>query len=68
MQKHFQDSRIPVLVVATKCEHPAVPQDSELTPAQFCTKFKLPPPQQFTCIEKINKDVYVKLATMAAYP
>ncbi|XP_064595542.1 mitochondrial Rho GTPase 1-like [Liolophura sinensis] len=66
--KHFQDSRIPVLVVATKCEHPAVPQDSELTPTQFCTKFKLPPPQQFTCIEKINKDVYVKLATMAAYP
>ncbi|KAK3585182.1 hypothetical protein CHS0354_001817 [Potamilus streckersoni] len=66
--KHFIESRIPTLIVATKVEHPEVHQDYELTPAQFCVKYKLPPPQRFTCIDKVNKDVYVKLATMAAYP
>lgn len=66
--KHFMDSRIPVLFVAGKSEYPAVRQDFEMTPAQFCQKFKLPPPEPFTCLDKINKDVYIKLATMAAYP
>lgn len=66
--KHFLDSRVPTLIVACKVEHPEVRQDYDLMPAQFCSKFKLPPPQRFTCIDKVNKDVYVKLATMAAYP
>lgn len=66
--KHFLDSRVPTLIVACKVEHPEVRQDYELTPAAFCQKFKLSPPQKFTCIDKVNKDVYVKLATMAAYP
>ncbi|XP_063443574.1 mitochondrial Rho GTPase 1-A-like isoform X1 [Mytilus trossulus] len=66
--KHFIDSRIPVLFVAGKTEYPAVRQDFEMTPAQFCQKFKLPPPEDFACLDKINKDVYIKLATMAAYP
>lgn len=67
-QKHFMDSRIPVLFVAGKTEYPAVRQDFEMTPAQFCHKFKLPPPENFACLDKINRDVYIKLATMAAYP
>lgn len=66
--KHFLDSRVPTLIVACKVEHPEVRQDYDLNPIQFCSKFKLPPPQRFTCIDKVNKDVYVKLATMAAYP
>lgn len=66
--KHFLDSRIPTLVVACKTEHPAIRQDYHLSPAQFCHKYKLPPPQSFTCIDKVNKEVYIKLATMAAYP
>lgn len=66
--KHFLDSRVPTLIVACKVEHPEVRQDYDLLPSQFCSKFKLPPPQRFTCIDKVNKDVYVKLATMAAYP
>lgn len=66
--KHFLDSRVPTLIVACKVEHPEVRQDYEMTPAAFCTKFKLSPPQRFTCIDKVNKDVYIKLATMAAYP
>ncbi|OWF40098.1 Mitochondrial Rho GTPase 1 [Mizuhopecten yessoensis] len=66
--KHFLDSRIPTLVVAAKTEYQAVRQDYELTPAQFCSKFKLPPPQSFSAIDKVNREVYIKLATMAAYP
>lgn len=66
--QHFLDSRIPTLVVAAKTEYQAVRQDYELTPAQFCSKFKLPPPQNFTAIDKVNREVYIKLATMAAYP
>ena len=67
-QKHFLDSRVPTLIVACKVEHPEVRQDYDLSPVHFCSKFKLPPPQRFTCIDKVNKDIYVKLATMAAYP
>lgn len=66
--RYFVDTRIPTLFVACKSEHQEVNQDFEMTPAQFCTKFKLPPPQYFTCIDRVNKDIYVKLATMAAYP
>lgn len=66
--RYFVDTRIPTLFVACKSEHQEVKQDFEMTPAQFCSKFKLPPPQYFTCIDKVNKDIYVKLATMAAYP
>ncbi|KAJ8319335.1 hypothetical protein KUTeg_004426 [Tegillarca granosa] len=66
--KHFVNSRVPTLIVACKTEHTAVRQDYDMTPAQFCTKFKLPPPQNFYSIDRVNKDVYVKLTTMAAYP
>lgn len=54
--------------MACKVERPEVRQDYNMTPKAFCEKFKLPPPQKFTCIHTINKDIYVKLATMAAYP
>ena len=54
--------------MASKAEHPEVRQDYELSPAQFCSRYKLPPPQYYTCIDRVNWDVYVKLATMAAYP
>lgn len=66
--KHFIDCKIPTLVVACKAEHPEVRQDYDLTPAQFCQRYRLPPPQHFTCMDTVNWDVYVKLATMAAYP
>lgn len=66
--KHFIDCKIPTLVVACKAEHPEVRQDYDLTPAQFCNRYRLPPPQHFTCMESVNWDIYVKLATMAAYP
>lgn len=66
--RHFLDSRVPTLIVACKVEQQEVRQDYEMSPAAFCTKFKLPPPQRFTCIDKVNRDIYIKLATMAAYP
>ena len=67
-QKHFLDSRVPTLIVACKVDYPEVKQDYEMSPTVFCNKFKIPPPHRFSCIDKVNKDVYVKLATMAAYP
>ncbi|XP_013394373.1 mitochondrial Rho GTPase 1-A isoform X3 [Lingula anatina] len=65
---HFMDSKTPCLIVGTKSLQQAVLQDYEMQPAEFCNKFKLPPPQLFDCVTSINRDVYVKLATMAAYP
>ncbi|KAL8577336.1 hypothetical protein ACOMHN_044842 [Nucella lapillus] len=66
--QRFIDAKIPTLLVACKAEHPEVRQDYDLTPAQFCHRYRLPLPQLFTCMDYINADVYVKLATMAAYP
>ncbi|KAK2165693.1 hypothetical protein LSH36_46g02053 [Paralvinella palmiformis] len=69
LYKHyFQDSNVPVMMVACKTEHKDVQQDYELQPAEFCKKYKLPPPQMYTCLDHINKKIYAKLATLAAYP
>ena len=67
-QHYFQDSNVPVMMVACKTEHKDVQQDYELQPAEFCKKYKLPPPQMYTCLDHINKKIYAKLATLAAYP
>ena len=68
LQQYFSENKLPVLIVGTKADQTAVMQDYELQPVQFCHKHKLPPPQMYTCVDRINKDVYVKLTTMAAYP
>lgn len=65
---YYQDSNSPVLIVGCRADQKAVVQDYELQPAQFCTKYKLPPPQMFSSVHRINNEVYSKLATMAAYP
>lgn len=57
-----------VLIVGCKAEHHIVLQDHELQPAEFCAKYNLPPPQLITCLDRINRDVYIKLATMAVLP
>ena len=67
-QQYFSENKLPVLIVGTKADQTAVLQDYELQPVQFCNKHKLPPPQMFSCVDRINKDVYIKLTTMAAYP
>ncbi len=68
LQQYLQQSLVPVLIVACKVEQKEVQQDHELQPVEFCKKYKLPAPQKFTCLDRINKDIYVKLATLAAFP
>ncbi|XP_064378770.1 mitochondrial Rho GTPase 1 isoform X2 [Dromaius novaehollandiae] len=68
--KHFMDSRIPCLLVAAKSDLHEVRQEYSLSPAEFCKKHKMPPPQAFTCntVDAPSKDIFVKLTTMAMYP
>ncbi|XP_064478732.1 mitochondrial Rho GTPase 1-like isoform X1 [Ornithodoros turicata] len=68
--KHLSGSSVPVLVVGAKGDRGTVRQDYPLQPAQFCARHRLPPPQRFSCAlrPQVPRDVYVKLATMAAYP
>lgn len=70
LQQHFMDSRIPCLVVAAKSDLHEVRQEYSISPAEFCRKHKMPPPQAFTCntVDVPSKDIFVKLTTMAMYP
>uniref|UniRef100_A0A8C2UEH5 Mitochondrial Rho GTPase n=1 Tax=Coturnix japonica TaxID=93934 RepID=A0A8C2UEH5_COTJA len=69
-KQHFMDSRIPCLVVAAKSDLHEVRQEYSISPAEFCKKHKMPPPQAFTCntVDMPSKDIFVKLTTMAMYP
>ncbi|XP_022650471.1 mitochondrial Rho GTPase 1-like [Varroa jacobsoni] len=74
-RKYFEKSRVPVLVVASKCDRSQVTQEFAQQPEEFCSLHKLPPPQMFTTTPgaagesaKVSRDIYVRLATMAAYP
>lgn len=65
--KYFAESKIPVLMIGAKGDLEEVRQDYLLQPTDFCNKYKILPPQIFST--KLNKkDVYTKLATMAAFP
>jgi Ras family protein T1 len=66
--KYFAESKIPVLMVACKSDLEEVKQDYLLQPVTFCQKYKILPPQNFTVKGHLRKDVFVKLATMAAFP
>lgn len=66
---------MPVLVVATKSDLTPVRQDYILQPEEFCSRHKLAPPHFFCAApsptgtpQHPDKDVYVKLATMAVFP
>jgi len=66
-----EDCKIPVLMVANKSDRLPVNvrQEYLLQPEAFCAKHRLPPPQAFSTLKaKLNRDMYVKLATMAAFP
>ncbi|XP_063149642.1 mitochondrial Rho GTPase 1 isoform X3 [Candoia aspera] len=69
-KQHFMDSRIPCLVIAAKSDLHEVRQEYSTSPADFCKKHKMPPPQAFTCntVDAPSKDIFVKLTTMAMYP
>uniref|UniRef100_V5GTM6 Mitochondrial Rho GTPase n=1 Tax=Anoplophora glabripennis TaxID=217634 RepID=V5GTM6_ANOGL len=66
--KYFAESKIPVLMVACKDDLEEVRQEYLLQPASFCQKYKILPPQRFSVKGPLKKDVFVKLATMAAFP
>ncbi|PSN36602.1 Mitochondrial Rho GTPase [Blattella germanica] len=66
--KYFAESKIPVLIVANKSDLEEARQEYLLQPAAFCNHHKLPPPQPFTAVGKIKRDIFLKLSTMAAFP
>jgi len=60
-----------VLFVANKSDRLPVNvrQEYLLQPEAFCAKHRLPPPQSFSTLKmSLKRDMYVKLATMAAFP
>lgn len=69
--KHFYDCRLPIQVLGMKADQPIVMQEYFMQPEDFCAKYKLAKPLNFTVASSdgsVASDVYVKLATMAAYP
>ena len=67
-QRYFSTTQVPVLVVANKSDKGVVRQDYILQPEAFCAKHKLPPPQKASARAGPSKDIFIKLATMAAFP
>ncbi|KAM8947125.1 mitochondrial Rho GTPase 1 isoform 4-T4 [Pelodytes ibericus] len=69
-KQHFMDSRTPCLIVAAKSDLHEVKQESSTSPADFCKKHKMPPPQAFTCntADNPSRDIFIKMTTMAMYP
>lgn len=65
--KYYAESKIPVLIVGNKADMPRVRQDYLLQPNEFSEKYKLLSPEYFS-IKNESKDIYVKFATMAAFP
>lgn len=72
MQNNFQKTKLPILFVASKSDMPAVKQNYQLQPEEFCAHFKLTPLHKYSSLSdkesSVNMEVYEKLATMAAYP
>lgn len=65
--KYFAESKIPVLIVGAKADMVEIRQEYLLQAPDFCQKYKLLPPQYFS-IKHNKKEIYTKLATMAAFP
>ncbi|CAH2073803.1 unnamed protein product, partial [Iphiclides podalirius] len=65
--KYFAESHIPVLIVGTKGDALITRQEYILQPEVFCNKYQLLSPQLFN-IKENKHDIFVKLATMAAFP
>lgn len=65
---YYANAKIPVLIVCNNFELPPVRQDYILQSGAFCNKHKLPPRQPISTTKGVKKEVFVKLATMAAFP
>lgn len=55
-------------MVQNKSDLEEIKQDYLLQPSVFCSKYKIMPPHPFSTKDSGRKDVYIKLATMAAFP
>ncbi|KAI5721387.1 hypothetical protein M8J77_020147 [Diaphorina citri] len=65
--KYFSTSKIPVMLVAGKSDMPRARQDYLMQPDIFCETHKLSPAHSFSAANN-DREVFVKLATMAAFP
>lgn len=72
LQKNFSNTKLPILIVASKTDLTAVKQDYHMQPDEFCTFYKLTPLHKFSHSDNENSintsEVYEKLGTMATYP
>lgn len=59
---------MPALVVCTKADKGLVEQQYAVQPPQFCEDHKLSPPHAFTASKENGPELFVKLATMSAFP
>ncbi|XP_011494605.1 PREDICTED: mitochondrial Rho GTPase isoform X2 [Ceratosolen solmsi marchali] len=66
--KYFAESKIPVLIIANKNDLEEVKQEYLFQPSSFCSKYKLMPPQPYSVSRTVRREIFVKLATMAAFP
>ncbi|KAL1452276.1 hypothetical protein WDU94_006563 [Cyamophila willieti] len=65
--KYLSTSKIPVMLVAGKSDLPRARQDYLMQPDVFCETHKLSPAHAFSSANS-DREVFVKLATMAAFP
>ncbi|KAM4751234.1 mitochondrial Rho GTPase 1b isoform 3-T3 [Anableps anableps] len=68
--QYFMDSKTPCMMIAAKSDLPEAKQMYGCSPLEFCRRHKMPPPQSFTCntAAEPNREIYIKLTTMAMYP
>ncbi|KAJ8253764.1 hypothetical protein COCON_G00203760 [Conger conger] len=69
-ERYYRDSSIPCVLVASKADRPEQKQHHGLSPAEFCSKHRLPPPLPFSCPgqDAPSTTVYSNLAQAAMFP
>lgn len=69
-QQYFLDSKTPCMMIAAKSDLPEAKQVFGCSPLEFCRRYRMPPPQSFTCNTAAapSRIIYTKLTTMAMYP
>ena len=66
---NLSESPIPALIVGLKADQRVVRQeDVDSQPEDWAKAKNLHPVLYFTCADRVSREVYVKLGTMAAYP
>lgn len=67
-ENRLSGADIPVLVVGLKADQRVVQQNAEVQPEDWVKSRNLHPVLYFTCADRVSREVFVKLGTMAAYP